>query len=393
MRGSRDFWLFALTLASAASALVSIAAAETLLALAFLGWLLFRPGRIIWPSYTLPLCAFMATTVISLVMSPQPELGMAAVRKFVLFAMAFLAANFVTSTSRARLSYRVLLAVSAGASILALVQFTNAYIKFRITHDLADDPTVLTRMTGFMGHWITFSAEQLLVWCAAIPALMILSRRWVAPAAVTGSALVLSFTRSVWLGAVAGLLAVAINLPRRILIGAALPVGLVAVGASGLIQHRVMMSFQEQAFAPDAGRVALLSGGLQMIRDHPLFGVGPERIHSEFPRYYSGTDLARANFYYGHLENNIVQIGAERGLLCLAAFFWFIFELYASLVAMLRTTGESTRWIVLSALAALTGFMVAGLFEYNFGDSEVLLLFLFIVSIPYGLRTAEAADV
>src|SRR5438094_7872476 len=257
MRGSRDFWLFALTLASAASALVSIAAAETLLALAFLGGLLFRPGRFIWPSYT---------------------------RKFVLFAMAFLAANFVSTTSRARLSYRVLLAMSAGASILALVQFTNAYIKFRTTHDLADDPTVLRRMTGFMGHWITFSAEQLLVWCAAIPALMILSRRWVAPAAVTGSALVLSFTRSVWLGAVAGLLAVAINLPRRTLIGAALPVGLVAVGASGLIQHRVMMSFQEQAFAPDAGRVALLSGGLQMIRDHPLFGVGPERIHSEFPR-------------------------------------------------------------------------------------------------------------
>ncbi len=156
MRSSRDFWLFALTLASAASALVSIAAAETLLALAFLGWLLFRPGRIIWPSYTLPLCAFMATTVISLAMSPQPELGVASVRKFVLFAMAFLAANFVTSTSRARLSYRVLLAVSAGASILALVQFTNAYIKFRTTHDLADDPTVLTRMTGFMGHWITF---------------------------------------------------------------------------------------------------------------------------------------------------------------------------------------------------------------------------------------------
>ena len=283
--------------------------------------------------------------------------------------------------------------MSAGASILALVQFTNAYIRFRTTHDLADDPTVLTRMTGFMGHWITFSAEQLLVWCAAIPALMILSRRWVAPAALTGSALVLSFTRSVWLGAVAGLLAAAINLPRRTLIGAALPVGLVAVSASGLIQHRVMMSFQKQEFAPDAGRVALLFGGLQMIRDHPFFGVGPERIHSEFPRYYTGPDLAEANFYYGHLENNILQIGAERGLLCLAAFFWFIFELYASLVAMLRTTGESKRWIVLSALAALTGFMVAGLFEYNFGDSEVLLLFLFIVSIPYGVRTEEAVDV
>src|SRR5438093_12893158 len=101
---------------------------------------------------------------------------MASLRKFILFVMAFLAANFVSTTYRARLSYRVLLAMSAGASILALVQFTNSYIRFRTTHDLADDPTVLTRMTGVMGHWITFSAEQLLGWCSAIAALRILSR-------------------------------------------------------------------------------------------------------------------------------------------------------------------------------------------------------------------------
>jgi len=393
MRGSRDFWLFGLTLASAASALVSIAAAETLLAIACLCWLILRPARVIWPSYTLPLAAFMATTVLSLTMSPQPEIGMASVRKFVLFSMAFLAANFVTTPSRARTSCKVLLIVGAVAAILALVQFANAYIKFRSTQNLADDPMVLTRITGFMGHWITFSAEQLLVWCAAIPALMVLGRRWVVPAALIGAALVLSFTRSVWFGAVAGVLAVAISLPRRTLIGAALPVGLVAVGASGLIQHRISMSFQQQKFAPDAGRVELFLGGLQMIRDHPLFGVGPERVHSEFPRYYSGTDLARANFYYGHLENNIVQIGAERGLLCLAAFCWLIFELYTSLMTMLKTADEGARWIVLSALAALTGFMIAGLFEYNFGDSEVLLLFLFIVSIPYGIRQPVTAHV
>jgi hypothetical protein len=36
-------------------------------------------------------------------------------------------------------------------------------------------------------------------------------------------------------------------------------------------------------------------------------------------------------------------------------------------------------------LSALTGFMISGFFAYNFGDSEVLLLLLFIVSIPYGL--------
>src|SRR2546427_11995272 len=135
MRGSRDSWLFVLTLAAAASALVSIAAAETLLAVACLCWCIFRPGRVIWPSYTLPLVAFMATTVLSLTMSPQPEIGMGAVRKFVLFAMAFLAANFVTTPSRARTSCKVLLIAGASGATLALVQFAKAYIKFRATQD------------------------------------------------------------------------------------------------------------------------------------------------------------------------------------------------------------------------------------------------------------------
>src|SRR5207237_4346540 len=143
MSETRDRWLFAVTLASAATVLVSIAAAETLLAMAALGWLLVRPGRMIWPSYAVPLAAFMLTTVISLAMSPQPEIGMSVVRKFVLFVMGLLAANFVNSHWRARTSHTVLLTVAAVAGIFGLGQFIVSYARFAATRDLADDPTVL----------------------------------------------------------------------------------------------------------------------------------------------------------------------------------------------------------------------------------------------------------
>ena len=82
----------------------------------------------------------------------------------------------------------------------------------------------------------------------------------------------------------------------------------------------------------------------------------------------------------------MLQLAAERGLLCLAAFLWFILELYFRFIGMLKTAAEDTRWVVFSALSALTGFVISGLFSYNFGDSEVLLLFLFIVSLPYGVH-------
>jgi hypothetical protein len=54
---------------------------------------------------------------------------------------------------------------------------------------------------------------------------------------------------------------------------------------------------------------------------------------------------------------------------------------------MLKTAPDDVHWLVLSAIAALSGFIVAGFFSYNFGDSEILLLLLFIVSIPYSVRT------
>jgi hypothetical protein len=376
---------------AAAAVLVSIAGAETLLAMAFLGWIVTRPRPIVWPSYMVPMAAFMTFTVLALLMSPQPEIGMSVVRKFVLFAMGLLAANLVTTPYRARISVIGLLIVASVASAYAMVQFAAGYSRFLSARTLDYDPTVLARITGFMGHWLTFSGEQLLVWCAALPAMLALRRRWLFPLGIVGTALVLSFTRSVWLGAIGAFIVAALLMPRKVLIGAVAPIALVGIAASGLIYHRLSLSFQGQQFAPDSGRVELFFGGVRMIRDHPFFGVGPERIHTEFPRYYRGNDISAVT-YYGHLENNIVQLAAERGLLCLAAFFWLIFELYASFVAMLKTATSDTRWIILSAISALTGFIIAGFFSYNFGDSEVLLLLLFIVSVPYGVYKKVALE-
>src|SRR5215467_12871977 len=384
MPENRDRWLFGLTLASAAATLVSIAAAETLLAIACLTWIVIHPRVFVWPSYFIPLCALMATTALALFMSPEPAMGRAAIYKFWLFTMGLLAANFVSSPDRARKSHLILLSVAAITSLYALFQFVVKYRHF--LQNSGDDPTVNFRITGFMGHWITFSAEQLLVWCAAIPAILILGRRWMVPLGIVGAALVFSFTRSAWLGAIAGLMVSAIVIPRKVLIGVCLPIGLMGAAASGLIYHRVSMSFKQPNFAPDKGRVELFIAGVRMIKDHPVFGVGPERIHTEFPNYYRGRDLASEHFYYGHLENNILQLAAERGLLCLAAFLWFIFELYGSLIEIVKTGRNDARWVAVSALAALTGFVVSGFFEYNFGDSEVLLLLLFIVSLPYGIN-------
>src|SRR5262245_3332541 len=118
----REPWIFGLMAASAIAVLVSIAAAEILLALACLAWLILRPRRVVWPGYIVPLCVFMATTVISLAMSSDPSVGTGVVRKFVLFAMGLLATNFAINDGRVRLCYAALIGVAAVTSLVALGQ-------------------------------------------------------------------------------------------------------------------------------------------------------------------------------------------------------------------------------------------------------------------------------
>ena len=167
----REPLIFVLTVAGAAALLVSIAIAELLLVTAMVVWVVWQPRSPRLPSYFIPMCGFIAATLVSLGLSPDPAVNWG-LRKTFLFTMAILAPTFVTTTNRARTAVATLTAVASVTSAYGLVQFLIKYLRFTTTQQLGDDPTILARITGFMGHWMTFSGEQLLVWCAATPALL-----------------------------------------------------------------------------------------------------------------------------------------------------------------------------------------------------------------------------
>jgi O-antigen ligase len=331
----------------------------------------------------------MATTLLSLATSPNPAVGWHPVQKAVLFSIGLLAAAFVTTEARAKNAYKLLLAVAMASAVTAIIQFVLAQAKFLRTGQLADDPTLLARVTGPLGHWMTFSGVQLLVWCAAIPAMTVLSRKWIPAIPTVGVAIILSNTRGAWLGAAAGFVAGAWALPRRVLAMAIIPLLIAGIAASPFIYRRITMSL-DQNLATNYSRAEYFVTGARMIQDHPVFGVGPERIDDEFPNYYKGEAID--TFYYGHLHNNMLQIAAERGLISLAAFLWLLIELFRSLLRFLKDAEGEARWATLGAMAALTGFVVNGMTEYNFGDSEVLVLLLFLISIPFGLASHVQKD-
>jgi O-antigen ligase len=83
-----------------------------------------------------------------------------------------------------------------------------------------------------------------------------------------------------------------------------------------------------------------------------------------------------------HLHNNFMQVAAERGIPALVAFLSFVGLSLAIAIRELRKARAAERFLAAGALAVLVAGVVAGLFEYNFGDSEFQMLFLFAMSVP-----------
>src|SRR5437899_4934276 len=83
---------FYLAGASAAADLVSIAACHTLLVAATLALLLSRP-KLRFPPIMLPILLFMAGTVVSMLLSGEPSLGLKQVKKFFVYLMLIVIYN------------------------------------------------------------------------------------------------------------------------------------------------------------------------------------------------------------------------------------------------------------------------------------------------------------
>jgi O-antigen ligase len=194
-------------------------------------------------------------------------------------------------------------------------------------------------------------------------------------------ALLLSQTRNAWLGAVAGLATVAVvRAPRTLWLLAA------AVVAVLLVRPATVMNRLTLGDDSSRDRYYMWQAGIDMIEDKPVFGQGPGMILTVYPSYrWPEAPNPRAP----HLHDNALQIAAERGLPCLVFWLWWV------AAAMGDAWREARREAAaggpaLATLGVLVAVLAAGLFEYNFGDSEVLMFVLLTASFPYALRRQRA---
>ena len=138
-------------------------------------------------------------------------------------------------------------------------------------------------------------------------------------------------------------------------------------------------------------RLCMVEAGLTMVAERPLFGIGPGQVKERYAIY---RPPAGRRLWTPHLHDSFLELAAERGLPALAA---YLAMMAASLAGAWRGFAREGRFagpradLYLGAFLALIALNVAGLFENNWGDTEVQRLALFVLALPFCL-TPPAAD-
>jgi len=238
-----------------------------------------------------------------------------------------------------------------------------------------------------MGHYMT-QAGLLLLFISLALGILFFSRNklrflWGATFFFATVILIFTQTRSAWVGtAVAASVILFLYKPKTLIL---IPIilGLVFLVSPKNVKQRALSIFSLKAYS-NAQRIEYIQVGLKIMKNYPFFGTGPDTVDMEFklPKYGLSED-AKRNV---HLHNNILQIGAERGIPALLAWLVFLLLAFIDLRVLLKDKNPSIYPLAAGALAALAGLFVAGFFEYNFGDSEITILFLYVLTIPFAAK-------
>jgi O-antigen ligase len=386
--------------AAAAATVASIAAYQILLGLALLSLLLAKQKPRWLPVYP-PLFAWIALTLISDAVSGHAAKGFPQIKKLYVWLMLLVVSTALRYVREIRVVTYFWAMIASLSSLWSMVQFVRKYRA--AIHGTTDFYTayIANRVTGFTDHWMTFSGEMMIA-LMMIGALVLFSKDrrgvpWLVLAGTIISAgILIAFTRSMWLGAALGG-AFLLWMRKPVLILALPMLGGILWVANPFQARDRMRSIVEPRGDLDSNAHRSLTRrvGWEMIKAHPIFGVGPEQVGPQFESYVpADTPRPLPNGYYGHLHNIYYHYAAERGIPAMLALMWFLGRaLFDFTRGVRRTIDPEKRWVLLGSISVIIAVMFSGYFELNLGDSEVLGIFLAVVSCGYVALLETASPV
>lgn len=382
---------------------LSISGMQIGLALALSGllWDLGRRRPFPRTALDLPVMLLLGLTLLSALLSGDPGRGL---RQFLgswTVCGLYLAVSYTKDEAYLRRLLRLLFVPAAAVAGYAVFQhFTGVDLIRPSTplESLAFGESLVYFPRGAFSHYQTFSNVFYLLFCISLA--MALHnpsrserRTWRLFSLAIGTALILSSTRGVWLAMLCAVLFISLLLGRKALRPLAAAGGVAAtvvlLSSPGILSRaRTMVDVQG-----NVERFLLWETTWNMIRDHPLLGVGVgsyQRVQAGYIRKDVDLPMTRT-----HSHNNLLQVTVERGVFALFLFLWLWYRILLEGFQRLwnwRHDRDFSFALVLGCLAGALGFFLDGLFQNNFGDTEVIIIFWFMTGMMLRDRAGARAS-
>ncbi len=380
---------------SAASVLISGTAVPDILLALSLAALLMSGARLRLPRIWLPIAVFMALTLLSMAFSGKPSAGIPQVRKFYVYLeLLVIFSTFNLAWVRRLFWAWCVLAAASGA--WACVQFARRIGQARaLGRPFYDYYLADNRVTGFMSHWNHFSAQMMFMIFFVVAFVLFAERvrGWMialaaACAAIAAVGMVLGFTRTIiFMACPAGILYLVWWWKKWLVVALPLAALLIVMVSPAPIKERFESIFhpKQNVDSNDFRRVTRRVGW-EMIKAHPLLGLGPERPKELFAEYVPKDIGKLPEGWYGHLHSIYIHYAAERGIPAMLALVWLLGQITYDFwrgAMRLGTKRSDARFVLHAGTAVMIGVILEGFFELNLGVSPVLTMFLAAVGCGY----------
>jgi O-antigen ligase len=244
-------------------------------------------------------------------------------------------------------------------------------------------------------HYMTTGGLKMITCLMIVP--FILHKK--TPAAVKGwlslffvpsfLALILTNTRSSWVGFLGGVIVISILKNKYLFFVLVAFLALFFLFAPASQVHRAK-SIVDLSDPTNHSRLVMWSTGLKIFADHPLLGIGDSDVHEVYAQYKSPDDPEGG----GHLHNNFVMLLVTLGLIGLSIVVAMFCKI---LVVEYKIFRDSTAdWlagsVALGAFAVFIGFLLNGLFEWNFGSHQIMVFVWFTVGLAYAVTKLPAPE-
>ena len=362
-----------------------------------------------------PLMALIALTILSSLFGIHPAKSILRLGAIWIFLVYYFYFWYSSSEKKMRRLVYILCGVASLVSVLAVLQHFTGLVLLGRTPEPTTGFSAISLLDSSIGpatpvtgggtryiakgtfsHHQTFANIYLMIFCMAF-SLAVGARtaksRLVLAASTTllGLAVFFTYTRGIWLATPAAILIIAFFRSRRALVTvcvACLVIGLLLVVIPSTFSDRARTIFTLDS---NLDRVAIWQTSWAMLRDHPILGIGPgnyTQLQKEYlPIMETGLKVSKA-----HAHNTYLQMAVERGFLTVVAFFWLWYVVlrigFTSLWFLKGMEGFRLA-AIRGAVAGVIGFLIDGLFQNNFGDTEVTVLLFFLVAIVVGLRVRQ----